>query len=104
MKSLGSRPRGARLERIKSSPAWSGDRFRNTREVPRGDPNVRMPSVSEFLCGGSRRVPTRPLPVIDPLEIWTRPPASGLRATWLGHSTVLIDIDGKLGITDPVWG
>jgi L-ascorbate metabolism protein UlaG (beta-lactamase superfamily) len=89
---------------MKSSPAWSGDRFRNIRDVPRGDPNAPMPSISEFLCGGVRRVPSGPLPVVDPLDVWTRPPASGLRATWLGHSTVLIEIDGKRVITDPVWG
>jgi len=29
---------------------------------------------------------------------------SGLRATWLGHSTVLIEIDGVRLLTDPVWG
>jgi len=51
-----------------------------------------------------RRVPSRPLPVINPLDVWTKPPASGLRATWLGHSTVLIEIDGKRVVTDPVWG
>jgi L-ascorbate metabolism protein UlaG (beta-lactamase superfamily) len=104
MKSLGARSRGARLERIKSSPAWSGERFRNSREVPRGLPGVTMPSISEFLCGGVRRVPRGPLPVVNPLDVWTKPPASGLRATWLGHSTVLIEIDGKRVITDPVWG
>jgi L-ascorbate metabolism protein UlaG (beta-lactamase superfamily) len=27
-----------------------------------------------------------------------------LRATWLGHSTVLIEIDGLRLLTDPVWG
>jgi L-ascorbate metabolism protein UlaG (beta-lactamase superfamily) len=31
-------------------------------------------------------------------------PSSGLRATWLGHSTVLIEIDGVRLLTDPVWG
>jgi L-ascorbate metabolism protein UlaG (beta-lactamase superfamily) len=41
---------------------------------------------------------------MDPLHGWTRPPASGLRATWLGHSTVLIEIDGLRVLTDPVWG
>jgi L-ascorbate metabolism protein UlaG (beta-lactamase superfamily) len=30
-------------------------------------------------------------------------PASGLRITWLGHSTVLIEIDGVRVLTDPVW-
>jgi L-ascorbate metabolism protein UlaG (beta-lactamase superfamily) len=27
-----------------------------------------------------------------------------LRATWLGHSTVLVEIDGLRVLTDPVWG
>jgi L-ascorbate metabolism protein UlaG (beta-lactamase superfamily) len=89
---------------MRSSPAWSGDRFRNTRDIPRGNPNVAMPSVSEFLCGGERRVPSGPLPVVDPHDVWLKPPSSGLRATWLGHSTVLIEIDGKRIVTDPVWG
>src|SRR4029077_15757020 len=35
---------------------------------------------------------------------WRRKPGSGLRATWLGHSTVLIEIDGVRVLTDPVWG
>jgi L-ascorbate metabolism protein UlaG (beta-lactamase superfamily) len=38
------------------------------------------------------------------LNIWAKPPGSGLCATWLGHSTVLIEIDGLRGLTDPVWG
>ncbi len=63
-----------------------------------------MPTLGEFLCGGERRVPRGPLPSMNPLEAWTKRPASGLRATWLGHSTVLIEIDGLRVLTDPVWG
>jgi len=63
-----------------------------------------MPKLSEFICGGDRRVPQAPLPAMNPLETWTRPVDSGLRATWLGHSTVLIEIDGYRVLTDPVWG
>jgi L-ascorbate metabolism protein UlaG (beta-lactamase superfamily) len=33
-----------------------------------------------------------------------RPPASGLRLTWLGHATVLAEIDGRRVLFDPVWG
>ena len=40
---------------------------------------------------------------IDPRGAWPRTPASGLRVTWLGHSTVLIEIDGVRLLTDPVW-
>lgn len=32
-----------------------------------------------------------------------RDPVSGLRVTWLGHSTVLIELEGKKILTDPVW-
>jgi L-ascorbate metabolism protein UlaG (beta-lactamase superfamily) len=32
------------------------------------------------------------------------PPASGLRVTWLGHSTLLLELDGARVLIDPVWG
>ena len=106
MRSLGKKPQGARLERIKASVRWAGDRFRNVHPIAPGlrDPNATMPTLSEFLCGGERRVPRGPLPAMNPLAAWAKPPGSGLRATWLGHSTVLIEIDGLRVLTDPVWG
>ena len=106
MKSLGGKSKGARLEHMKDSPLWTGERFRNVHPVIPGlrDPKVSMPTIGDFLCGGERRVPRGPLPSMNPLEAWGRPAASGLRATWLGHSTVLIEIDGLRVLTDPVWG
>jgi L-ascorbate metabolism protein UlaG (beta-lactamase superfamily) len=106
MKSLGKKPDGARLERIKASPRWTGEQFRNLHPITPGlrDPNASMPTLSDFLCGGERRVPRGPLPSMNPLDTWRKAPASGLRATWLGHSTVLIEIDGLRILTDPVWG
>jgi len=94
--------KGLRLERIAASPRWDGERFRNTHATPRG--SEPMPSLKEFLCGGERRVPSAPLPSLNPLEPWTHSAQSGLRATWLGHSTVLLEYDGKRVLTDPVWG
>jgi L-ascorbate metabolism protein UlaG (beta-lactamase superfamily) len=104
MKSLGTRARGARLERMQASPRFADGRFRNLHPIAPGlrDPGARMPTIGEFLCGGERRVPVGPLPSVDPLATWQRP--AGLRATWLGHSTVLIEIDGLRILTDPVWG
>ena len=106
MKAFGARPQGLRLERIKASPLWAGDAFRNVHPVPPElrPATARPPTVSEFLCGGDRRVPQAPLPSVDPTSVWAKKLDTGLRATWLGHSTVLIEIDGLRVLTDPVWG
>ena len=106
MRSLGSRSQGARLERIKASARWAGDGFRNLHPIIPGlrDPTVPMPTIKEFICGGERRVPRGPLPSMNPLDTWSRPSATGLRATWMGHSTVLLEMDGLRVLTDPVWG
>jgi L-ascorbate metabolism protein UlaG (beta-lactamase superfamily) len=98
------RPKDLRSERIAASPRWNGTRFVNSQPATRGDPNVPMPSLADFICGGERRVPGDELPALNPLNVWKRAPESGLRATWLGHSTVLIEIDGWRVLTDPVWG
>jgi L-ascorbate metabolism protein UlaG (beta-lactamase superfamily) len=106
MKSLGTKAKGERLERMRASPRWADDGFRNLHPVMQGlrDPAAAMPTVTEFMYGGERRVPAAPLPALNPLEAWRRKSQSGLRVTWLGHSTVLIEIEGVRILTDPVWG
>ena len=106
MKSLGTRADGARLERMQASPLWANDRFQNVHPIPPNlrDSSVPMPSIKDFMFGGERRTPPGPLPSMSPLSTWTKKPQSGLRVTWLGHSTMLIEIDGVRILTDPVWG
>ena len=103
---MGTRAAGARLERMKASPLWAGDRFQNVHPVLPNlrDPTVPMPSLKDFLCGGERRAPRGSLPSMSPLDGWAVKPQSGLRVTWLGHSTMLIEIGGARILTDPVWG
>jgi len=106
MKSLGSKASGARLERMRASPRWGGEGFHNVHPILPGlrDPNASMPSLSDFLCGRERGTPSQPLPSVNPLAAWRRKSETGLRVTWLGHSTTLIEIDGVRVLTDPVWG
>lgn len=79
-------------------------RFRNPSGAAPGLQPGHSGLVHEFLFGGGRRVPTAPLPSVDPRPIWARPAETGLRGTWLGHSTVLLELDGARILTDPVWG
>ena len=106
MNTFGKRAQGARLERMQASPRWAGEGFRNVFPIAPGlrDPTAPRPTLRDFLSSGNRRVPGAPLPSVDPREAWSRPSASGLRATWLGHSTVLLEMDGHRVLTDPVWG
>ncbi|MFK2876635.1 MBL fold metallo-hydrolase [Rhodanobacter hydrolyticus] len=106
MKSFGKAPQGERLERLRDLPMWDGERLRNIHPVLPGlrDPQAARPTLREFLCGDDNRTPLEPLPADDPRAAWLRRPSSGLRATWLGHSTVLLEIDGWRVLTDPVWG
>ncbi|HKP94140.1 MAG TPA: MBL fold metallo-hydrolase [Fibrobacteria bacterium] len=102
---FGKKARGLRLERMKASPLWADGAFRNVHPVrPDLKMPVTMPIIKDFFCGGIRRVPAAPLPAFDPLEPWKKKAETGLRATWLGHSTVLIEMDGFRVLTDPVWG
>ncbi|MEO7328761.1 MAG: hypothetical protein ABI193_09305 [Minicystis sp.] len=96
MSLFGRVPTGARLERIQSSPRFSNGVFKNASgAAPALKPGSTLSTMGKFFFGGERRTPLAPLPSESPLDRWMRPADSGLRATWLGHSTVLVEIDGR---------
>lgn len=98
------RARGLRTERTRASRQFAGGTFRNTHRSPPGPkPGTRLDVGRRFLFGGEARRPPAPLPAVDPRPGWTRPVDTGLRTTWLGHSTVLLELDGVRVLTDPVW-
>jgi L-ascorbate metabolism protein UlaG (beta-lactamase superfamily) len=101
--SIGKLPAGARLARISASPNYRDGRFRSP--VP-----VRPYSLADLrqmlrdYSGGQQRVPAEPPPVEKRRRAdYAVPPASGLRITWLGHSSALIEIDGATVLLDPVF-
>ena len=96
--SFGGRPEGARLARIHASPQWVNGRFRNKQTSPLVTTSNRE-MLRRWWFGKEQREPLHPIPVVH-----ARPAnASPLRATWLGWSTVLVEIDGRRVLTDPVW-
>src|SRR5689334_8467119 len=99
------RARGERLERVRASKQWHDGVFKNTN--PTKGPGLKgnqWAVMGEYFHGGQQRSPPAPLPSSSPLASWAKKPDSGLRLTWLGHSTVLIEIDGVRVLQDPVWG
>lgn len=104
---FGAEPTGERLARMRRSPQFVDGQFRNpapTRQLLRG---AALPMARTQLSreGRLRRAPVGRIPVHRPTdEDWGRPPDSGLRITWMGHSSVLAEIDGQRVLFDPVWG
>lgn len=91
----------ARRAAIERSPQWHDGRFHNT--LKRQDASIWR-IIGRRLQGVSHTVPEEPLPVLHPAEdVFSESPDSGLRITWFGHSSVLIEIDGYRVLTDPVW-
>ncbi len=95
---------GLRLERMHASAQYGSGGFVNTYPASARLVQESRPSLVDFVFRGEGRTPGRPLPALDPRSAWTQPTETGLRATWLGHSTVLLEIDGQRVLTDPVWG
>jgi L-ascorbate metabolism protein UlaG (beta-lactamase superfamily) len=96
---------GLRGERVRASKQFRDGTFHNTAGVGPGTQGTSLPIIGEFFFGGRARRPRGVLPVESPLEAWQKPPSSGsFRMSWLGHSTVLLEVDGKRVLTDPVFG
>ena len=101
--SLGASPGPSTLARMKASAAFAGDHFENNE--PTGLMKVGpATTLRQWLFGGEQRSPNCPLPIVtDGAARLALAPGSGLRITWLGHSTTLIEIDGAAILSDPIW-
>jgi L-ascorbate metabolism protein UlaG (beta-lactamase superfamily) len=64
-----------------------------------------IPILCEYIGNKAENSPRKPIgPFKTDVTIFNDAPKSGLRITWVGHSSILIEIDGKRILTDPVWG
>ncbi|WP_062213316.1 MBL fold metallo-hydrolase [Streptomyces sp. NBRC 109706] len=104
---FGAPPAGERLARIQRSPQYRDGAFHNDRPVAMAGPR-QIPQLVWAMARSadrSRRRPAQQPPLARPEWLdSTAPPASGLRLTWLGHASVLAEIDGHRVLFDPVFG
>jgi L-ascorbate metabolism protein UlaG (beta-lactamase superfamily) len=81
-----------------------GNKFVN--QVPTGEVTWRdvLPMMREYAANKAEVVPLKKLgPFKTDAGIYHTLPQGGLRITWIGHSSLLIEIGGKRLLTDPMW-
>src|SRR6202012_6048201 len=80
-------------------------KFINPIPTDAGGFSKLIPIIKEYYSNTAENTPKHTLgPFKTDPSIYKKQPASGLRITWIGHSSLLIEIDGKRILTDPVWG
>ncbi|OUJ75387.1 MBL fold metallo-hydrolase [Hymenobacter crusticola] len=84
---------------------FNGKKYLNTIATSVSPPNGYSRMLQRWLMGKEIRTPQQQLGpfAVDVAALAEPVPASALRVTWLGHSSVLLEIDGKRFLTDPVW-
>lgn len=94
-----------RKESIMKSKNYREDKFVNPIPTKISKPGTIFSTVWKWISGDEERQPRYKIetskPDTDQLNSLAE---SGLRVTWINHSTVLIEIDGKRFLTDPMWG
>jgi beta-lactamase superfamily II metal-dependent hydrolase len=98
--SFGGRFEGERLARMRQSKQFINGRFENTPPYV-SDMSLIREIRSYF--GDQVREPQFTVPVLPmAADALAKPVAPGLRTWWLGHASVLIELDGVRILTDPM--
>jgi L-ascorbate metabolism protein UlaG (beta-lactamase superfamily) len=81
-----------------------GRKFLNPIPTSLGSFSVMLKTMPKFFFGAAERSPKTVLgPFSTDAGIYATPPQSGLRVTWFGHSSSLVEIDGVRILIDPLW-
>jgi L-ascorbate metabolism protein UlaG (beta-lactamase superfamily) len=81
-----------------------GRRFVNPVLTQVGEWSTIFKVLPLYLSNKEEKVPRRPPgPFRTDASVYATAPISGLRVTWMGHSSMLLEIDGVRVLIDPVW-
>jgi hypothetical protein len=81
-----------------------GRKFQNPIPTNEAGFGKMIPILKEYINNKAENTPKQTIGTFKTdTSVYQKPPESGLRITLIGHSSLLIEIDGKRILTDPVW-
>ncbi len=92
-----------REQKLEESPQWVGDSFQNPEPVPTPEWGPSVGMIWDYFFNKSEGyIPKTTLPM-EPFDVsrWER--SQNLQLVWLGHTTVLIQLEEKVILTDPIF-
>jgi L-ascorbate metabolism protein UlaG (beta-lactamase superfamily) len=92
-----------REQKVEESPQWVGDGFQNSEHVPSPEwgPSIGM-IWDYFFNKPEGYIPSSSLPM-EPFDVSQWEGNQNFQLAWLGHTTVLIQIEEKVILTDPIF-
>jgi L-ascorbate metabolism protein UlaG (beta-lactamase superfamily) len=82
----------------------AGRKYLNPVPTQVGGLRLMFKILPLYLANREERVPKLPIgPFRTDSSVYRAPPDRGLRVTWFGHSSNLVEIDGVRILIDPVW-
>src|SRR4051794_24841061 len=97
---MGAKAKGARLARVEASPQYADGKFHNSVPATMLAASSMPAILARTLRDREARHPHQPIPVVTPAAGLS---ADGLHVTWFGHSTAMVEIEGRRVLLDPVW-
>ncbi len=93
-----------KMDKINKSKQYNDKKFVNYKPSPNWGFFKMFPIMWDFLVTNNDRKPDVPLPTqsVDFSQIENVKPDE-LKITWIGHSSQVINIDGKIVLTDPIF-
>ncbi|GAB2927742.1 MBL fold metallo-hydrolase [Rhodococcus aerolatus] len=86
------------------SPHFRDGRFVNTVPSSTAAPGSGPSMARDLVAHRGEGRPSRPVPVVAPVEMAARAGLAGdLAATWFGHATAVLEVDGARVLVDPVF-
>ncbi len=101
---FGAKSKGKRLEKIKASGNYTGDKFQNLTETDVSGTIEWGRTLKEYMTTGDK-APDWSIPVHKiTSETIEKTEDTITKVTWFGHSAIFLELDGKKIFIDPMLG